>query len=42
MLEYLMLGDVCAQKFSKTSTHTHLILEKFAFDTTLESKYRKL
>ena len=30
-----MLGDVHAQKYSKTGTSTRLILEKFAFDTTL-------
>ena len=30
-----MLVDVCAQKYSKTGTHTRSILEKFAFDTTL-------
>ena len=35
MFEYLMLGDVRAQKYSKTGARTHSILEKFAFDTTL-------
>ena len=30
-----MLGDVCAQKCSKTGTRTHSILEKFVNDTTL-------
>ena len=35
MFEYLMLSDVRAQKYSKTGTHTRSILEKFAFDTTL-------
>ena len=35
MFEYLMLGDVCAQKYSKTGARTRSILEKFAFDTTL-------
>ena len=36
MFEYLMLGDVRARKYSKTSAHTRSILKKFAFDTTLE------
>ena len=30
-----MLGDVCAQKYSKTADRTRSILEKFAFVTTL-------
>ena len=36
MFEYLMLGDVRARKYSKTGARTRSILEKFAFDTTLE------
>ena len=32
-----MLGDVRAQKYSKTGARTRSILEKFAFDTTLET-----
>ena len=35
MFDYLMLGDVRARKYSKTSARTRSILEKFAFDTTL-------
>ena len=35
MFEYLMLGDVHARKYSKTSARTCSILEKFEFDTTL-------
>ena len=31
-----MLGDVRARKYSKTGARTRSILEKFAFDTTLE------
>ena len=34
MFEYLMLGDVHAQKYSKTGACTSSILEKIAFDTT--------
>ena len=30
-----MLSDVRARKYSKIGVHTHSILEKFAFDTTL-------
>ena len=30
-----MLGDVRAQKYSKTGARTRSILEKFALDTTL-------
>ena len=37
MFEYLMLGDVRARKYSKTGARTSSILEKFAFDTTLET-----
>ena len=36
MFEYLMLGDVLARKYTKTSAHTRSILERFAFDTTLQ------
>ena len=36
-----MLGDVRAQKYSKTGALTRSILEKFAFDTTL-NKLRKI
>ena len=36
MLEYLMLGNVRAWKYSKTGARARSILEKFAFDTTLE------
>ena len=35
MFEYLMLGDVRAQKYSKTGARTYSILEKFVFDAAL-------
>ena len=35
-LNYLMLSNVRAQKYSKNGAHTRSILEKFAFDTTLK------
>ena len=41
MFEYLMLGDVRARKYSKTGAHTRSILEKFAFDTTLDINLSK-
>ena len=38
MFEYLMLGDVCAQKYLKTGARICSILEKFSFDTTLKNR----
>ena len=35
MFEYLMLGDIRAQKYLKTGARTCSILKKFAFNTTL-------
>ena len=37
-----MLGDVRAQKYSKTGAPTRSILEKFAFDTTLKTMSRNV
>ena len=42
MLEYLMLGNVHAWKYSKTGARTRSILKKFAFDTTLLIANQKL
>ena len=42
MFKYLKLGDVRAQKYSKTGAHTCSILEKFAFDTTLIENLSKI
>ena len=36
-----MLGDACAQKYSKTGARTRSILENFAFDTTLNKDFIK-
>ena len=36
MFKYLMLGDVRAQKYSKTGARTRSILKKFVFDTTVQ------
>ena len=35
MFEYLMLGDIRAQKYLKTGARTCAILDEFAFNTAL-------
>ena len=41
MFEYLMLGDVCAQKYSKTGARTRSILKYLILGEVRARKYSK-